>query len=331
MTAHIDIQTVLSDTLFSDIEKKRTQLLGASGRLAYYTTADTAIKLLQNGHFWMRCATVMNDHSEVNFGIDQMLKAWKSTRGKNFWAALAKIAPNLDEAVKEKFLAKESELASTTYLACLSLHKESSNYENKYGRLSMWRAYGGNSGVALILNNTIFETADASLGAVSQPVTYGTSIELAHRLATMAEGLERNRVTIMKLIQSQRITAIQLAEAVSLTLEFDAICLKHPAFKEEKEWRIMRSRSHHTAVIFEEIEIIGGIPQIVMKIPLENRPEHGLVGLSPNDLINRIMIGPTEHPSSIKQSLIKAMTVAGMQSAPERVRITNIPLRPNQR
>ena len=42
-----------------------------------------------------------------------------------------------------------------TYLTSISEHR---NKEDTFGRLSMWRAYGETTGVALVMNNSPFLT-----------------------------------------------------------------------------------------------------------------------------------------------------------------------------
>ena len=38
-------------------------------RFVYYTSADTAMKVLRNQELWFRNATVMNDYSEISYGL----------------------------------------------------------------------------------------------------------------------------------------------------------------------------------------------------------------------------------------------------------------------
>jgi len=45
-------------------------------RLAYYTTEETAKKILQNSELWMRNASVMNDYSEIQYGINMLINAF---------------------------------------------------------------------------------------------------------------------------------------------------------------------------------------------------------------------------------------------------------------
>ena len=40
---------------------------------AYYTTADTAYKIIKNKEIWMRNSSLLNDYKEVKFG-DEMVR-----------------------------------------------------------------------------------------------------------------------------------------------------------------------------------------------------------------------------------------------------------------
>jgi len=109
------------------------------------------------------------------------------------------------------------------------------------------------------------------------------------------------------------------------TLSFS---LKHPAFAEEKEWRIVyrpnQGRSDH---LLEKNVLINGLPQIVYELPLENIPEESFFGISPDELIDTVLIGPTDHPQVIHQSLADALAKAGVRNPEERIEATFIPLR----
>ena len=45
--------------------------------------------------------------------------------------------------------------------------------------------------------------------------------------------------------------------------------------------------------LIEDIQTIDGIPQPIVKIPLRNIPERGLVGIEVHQLVDRIIVGPS--------------------------------------
>src|SRR5690606_23126401 len=127
-----------------------------------------------------------------------------------------------------------SVLENGTYLTCLSEHEPE---EDNLGRLSMWRAYGGRSGVALVLNRTPFEADTDVLKAYSAPVFYGdVRMVEAHFDRTGRDFLRH--ATIFSAVPREAVIG-----SMFLMLRFTTLCTKHPAFAEEREWRVIYSPS----------------------------------------------------------------------------------------
>jgi hypothetical protein len=80
-----------------------------------------------------------------------------------------------------------------------------------------------------------------------------------------------------------------------------------------------------------QIEVIGGMPQTVLKIKLQDRPELGLVGLSLPKFLDRVLIGPCEYPSVIQRALNQLLSELDITNPENKVIDTMIPLRANQR
>jgi hypothetical protein len=55
----------LGNTFMPHADSARKDLMAGGGQLAYYTTADTAVKMITNNEFWLRDSRVMNDYTEV--------------------------------------------------------------------------------------------------------------------------------------------------------------------------------------------------------------------------------------------------------------------------
>jgi hypothetical protein len=109
-------------------------------RFIHYTTADAALKIFKNKCIWMRSTACMADYREVQNGLD-ILKNFFEDNGKkdSFKNKVESVAPG---ATKEVLGAINSYIRPgtihfNTYITSLSLHDDS---EDKYGRLSMWRA-----------------------------------------------------------------------------------------------------------------------------------------------------------------------------------------------
>ncbi len=210
-----------------------------------------------------------------------------------------------------------------TFITCISEHEKE---DREYGKLSMWRAYGGNAGVALVLNPHVFFSETQALAAYTSPVLYANTEGLQPKLGEVAQRILENTSYV------QSIGRDNARGAVFHALRFGAICTKHPAFKEEREWRIASSPSIQRSDYVKQFqEVIGDVPQSVLKIKLKDQPSEGLIGLKPQDFIEQVLIGPCEFPSIIARSFAEKMQQRGFANPWSKIKITGIPLRPNQR
>lgn len=292
-------------------------------RFAYYTSAATALQILLGKQIWMRNTMVMNDFSEVEHGLACVVKAYNSDAGSRLKGILDEEHPGISAEFEALFNAWIPGFKRDTFVACLSEHPP---HEDRYGRLSMWRAYGGAAGVALIVNGDVLFRPSNALAAYSSPVAYLDEGALDNDLDAVATALAQDRTLLRQLGREGT------KDAIFRMLRFAAVCTKHPAFAEEREWRVVASPAIEASPLLPvQLETIGGIPQKVLKIKLENHPEQGLTGLSPAELIERVLIGPCEHAEVIGQAIWKALEVAGVPDAGNKIVYTGIPLRENQR
>jgi len=141
----------------------------AGKRLVHYTSAEAAYRIITGRQMWLRNAQMMNDFSEIQHGLDCLQQAWASDAGKSLQAMLDRLKQGLRDELATIFDGHTDALKIGTFLTSLSEHDDD---EDMYGRLSMWRAYGGKSGVALVLNNTAFAAETPEMRVFSSPVFY---------------------------------------------------------------------------------------------------------------------------------------------------------------
>lgn len=303
--------------------QKRMEFQSASRSFVYYTTATTALKALRNREIWMRLTGVMNDHSEVEHGINCLNTALASDSGHQLANALNGCFPGLHQEVLNQFGQWVPSIFADTFITCISEHDLE---DRAYGKLSMWRAYGGNAGVALVLNPYVFFAETQALAAYTSPVLYANAEGLQAKLSEVAQNILVNSSYV------QSIGREGAKNAVFHALRFAAICTKHPAFKEEREWRIASSPSMQRSEYVKQFqEVIGEIPQPILKIELQDQPSEGLIGLQPQNFIEQILIGPCEFPNIIARSFAEEMQQLGFTNPWAKIGVTGIPLRPNQR
>lgn len=295
---------------------KLLQVSKNNSRFAYYTTADTAIKVIRNCELWFRNATVMNDFSEISYGLGLIQDTFSGPVGKRFREAVEDIFEGTISQVEELLKGWMHDWEFETYIACISEHDGT---EDRSGRLSMWRAYGD---TALIVNNTPFLSETDRLGVFSASVMYLSKEGYEVRLGQITDAILINRKYLHSLGQQTLVNYIQHM------LFFTAIATKHPGFSEEKEWRIFyRPNQQHSKVMEKRIEVLGGVPQVVYALPLKDDPENGLHGADIPSLLDRIIVGPTDYPYVAVQAFRYVLEEAKVENHIEKVVSSDIPLR----
>jgi hypothetical protein len=288
-------------------------------RFVHYTSAEVAFQIIRNKQFWMRRSSVMNDFLEIEHGLECLQEAWRDPNGSKFKALINSIHRGLGDEVERKFNGWLPEFRNETFLTSLSEHDES---EDQLGRLSMWRAYGGPAGVALVVNSTPFGSELDVLHIYSSPVRYIDVSGFKQDFIRLLEALEEN-LNFLKERSSDEIEAYAFQ-----MLRFGVLCTKHPGFAEEREWRVVYNPGYAKSDKLEEsLELVRGIPQLVVKVPLRDVEEEGLVGLEIPLLIERIIVGPTQFPDVIRDTFVRLLVDAGVENAAQRVVVSDIPLR----
>ena len=253
-------------------EERTREVKTAGGRFVYYTTAETATSILKNKQIWMRNTAAMNDYMEVEHGFDCLDAAYKAEPGNSFNAALNSCFPGLAHEVRDFFNAWLPHIRQDTYITCVSEHLPA---EDRHGRLSMWRAYGGKTGVALVLNGAVMFSKSNALNVFSSPVAYLNPAAFAAYFEKIALNMESEIDYIKNLGQEA------VKQLVFNMLRFAVLCTKHPGFLEEREWRVVASPiMHPTDHATLSVEVIRGTPQTVLKLDLQNQPEKGLLDLA---------------------------------------------------
>ena len=285
-------------------------------KFVYYTSADTAMKVLRNQELWFRNATVMNDFSEIAYGLGLIRVVFQGPEGDRFWTAVECIFPGTRERASELFSESKHDWQLETYIACVSFHKPE---EDKRGRLSMWRAYGD---TALVINNTPLLADTNLLGVFSIPVLYLSEEGLTEYLSKITTAILNNKDYLQSVGQET------LDNYIHQMLFWRAIATKHPGFAEEKEWRFYyRPNVRKSAGMTEETVVLGGVPQKIFKLKLAHEPEIGLHGADIPSLLDRIIIGPTEFPYVSYKAFVAELEGLGVTDAVSKVVVSDIPLR----
>lgn len=312
---------LLYSLLSPDIVARSKRLETGETALVHYTSGSGALSIIRSGEFWLRNVRCMNDHSEVQHGVRLIINTFLADGSKRRDRLISlgdKIAPGAAAAAIGSFDQWKEHLPEGAFIGCLSEHDPADDL----GRLSMWRAYSSGSGVALVLNKTPFVAETNELKAYTVPVLYFSDTEFAAAIDRSLDSIEAS------LEQLSALPKETLRHILFWWLTFLSVSLKHRAFQEEREWRVIYLPNlDRSPVILENVEPVNGIPQLVQKIPLRNAPHQGLHGADIPSLLDRIIIGPSEFPLVIRDALIAAMRDAHVIEPADKVRISWIPLR----
>jgi hypothetical protein len=167
----------------------------------------------------------------------------------------------------------------------------------------------------------MFGESDA-LGAYSSPVAYLSPDAFAADFVRIAESIAAEADYIRTLGRDT------IKTYAFNMLRFAVLCTKHPGFHEEREWRVVASPAMHPSELLKSsVEVVRGMPQMVLKIDLQNHPDQGLVGLALPELLNRIIIGPCEFPLVILKAFRQLLSDAGIPAPETKILVSDIPLR----
>ena len=75
------------------------------------------------------------------------------------------------------------------------------------------------------------------------------------------------------------------------------------------------------------LEVVGGIPQIVYKLPLDAKVADAVTDLDVARVFDRLIVGPSEYSWPMYEAFTKALTAVGIENAEKRVFISAIPIR----
>jgi len=334
--ASTDEYLLLNEIFFPTAIKDWNKLYnGQNLYFVHYTSVEAFSSILEHEQIWLRDVRAMNDTQEVQYGYSMIKEIiQQDTIKKKMFEAfntydddIAKISQDsINFFLKQGF---ESFLTEV-FVTCLSIHQSP---EDDHGRLSMWRGYNkGSTGVALIINRNIMNE-ESVLPVALSGVDYIHKDTTEKKIIEIIDRIRDDRLALSKIHQQMLYAGQKLGiwEYLMEALIYASVCIKHPGFKEEKEWRIIyMPRLRRRQMNLEEYKYhrcINGTVQKIYAIPLDKETAKK-TGISLDSIIDRIIIGPCKFPDVTREGIISMMEEKGICDAENRVAISGIPLRP---
>jgi len=290
-------------------------------RFVHYTSAEAALSIIKTKRVWMRNTTCMSDYREVQHGFELLNKFFSDASKRNaFTAALDACSPNSAKEAIDLFNQWWNDTRLNTYITCISEHDDK---EDSHGRLSMWRAFRGNTArVAMVFSVPWYSAGALALNISLNPVAYLNEQEVHAEFDTVTTNIRQNCDFLRSIERSHIVGSIFNMLLAGVT------CLKHEGFHEEREWRVIYAPNRDASPLMEcSTEIIEGVPQIVYKAPLDVKISVNLGDIDMSRIFDRLIIGPSPYPWVTYQAFVAALTEIGVPEANKRVFVSGIPIR----
>lgn len=236
--------------------------------LWHYTNADGVRGIVQTGVLWATDAEYLNDSAELRYGREEVADALTRearrldslSTGDDVNSARAGIARSILAAMDWEHAPDEAR-TSGVYVACFCEQGD---------LLSQWRGYAAGSGYALA-----FRRADLNVGELCK-VSYGRSTipEMVTPIVDQIANTSPNHPGVVTDHYARDVIPKMLAEH------------KHPAFEEEREWRIIVDLpdTDYQPIKFRS-GALGLIPY--MELDVSSALAEVRVGPGPNDALRR--------------------------------------------
>lgn len=318
-----EISAVLDDTFFS-WGKDREREVNPGTKFAHYTSARVAMDIIRargdERCLWLRNAMLMNDFSEIEYGQGLLRLSLTNPQLRD---QLKEACGAIHEDVINAFVMLDQEfyaIKRNTYLLSLALHKGNDLHQ---GKLSMWRAYGGDANVCILLNPLAFMTPQTAYDVTINPVDYGGPGSFVNAFGKIIQAMIDNRERLREI--DPELVKFNLKYALDVMI----LSTKHPGFEEENEWRIIHRAEGNPAPNSPPSKIVelNGIIQKVFYLPMKNIPEHKVEYADINSLLHKIIIGPTPNPELVWDGFVTLLSDNGIENAVDKVICCNIPLR----
>ena len=287
-------------------------------KLAHYTSAKVALSIIENKTIWLNNVQYMNDYSEIEIGHQLLLDFYNNATGTELKGVLEEISTGCTKKLEFNYNNISPKLMNT-YALCLTEHLPD---EDKYGRLSMWRAYAANNGVALVFNRPMFLEESLNTSAMTIPMFYFDQEKFCDTVHEFTKILNDNKNMLKQ--------ASGFNEYIFKKFLITVLSMKHKGFQEEREWRILCNSSIYMSppneILKEKRVEVNGAPRIIKTLNFADA-QYKNIKFNMNDLIYKVIIGPSNNAEQLREIFVNALSDNGVKNADDKVICSNIPIR----
>ena len=310
--------------LFDDIQGQES-LVEKKPLLAHYTSLAALESILKNNQIWLSNPLFMNDFEELSFGMMEGLKLFLESEDLRKVTRTQDRYSRLQKAFEGYYGQFQSEHAIDTYVLSFCEHDPLDDD----GKLSMWRGYGvSGDGACIVFDSGKVSSVDSS------PLMFG-KVDYATR-ADRLKKMEGYVNQLCQVISENEIPDEELWLASYYLFErfkLFALLSKHLGFREEDEWRLIYlSERDKNQLLYSMIGYVIGSRGIEPKLRLEIAPIEGAIAndISLNNIIERIILGPTTSSPLSKAMTEKMFDQLKMSELKAKLRTSSIPFRKMQ-
>lgn len=241
--------------------------------LHHYTTTTGLMGILQSGNLWATDAAYLNDSQEIFFSqnlmikeLERSLKELEQTEATGPVETI--LSPMLDAAL---YYMKIGPTRLGPYITCFCEEGD---------LLSQWRGYAGGSGWALGFDSAILGGPEIAGKAKAS-------------LRQVAYGEDAAARTVQRTLDEYKLEPAAhphpSGEAWAHTCRVQMATVKHAAFQEEKEWRLIVSDVTSSS----EEDFRSGLVALTPYVTIS----------WPKQALQKVTIGPTPHPALQERAL----------------------------
>lgn len=298
----------LADTLLSELLAE-SKSRPPRQPLYHYTSATGLVEILRSQKLWLTSAFHMNDPKELTFALDIVAELLSEQHDSD---------ENTDKLVKSfcSVFSRTLQPSDITFwVACFSKNGD---------ELGQWRAYGDDGkGFAIGLSAKLFrgDSIVPIAGAIhTESVNYDEkrarrviASKIAKTLSILKDNAKR---PIVADLHSVATLSASLSIPLRIVLLFEAIGIKHSAYKHEAEVRLIHSANKKIVAPHVQTRVRGStlVSYTEAKFPVQD----------PGNIVE-IVVGPCAHRDA--ESAIEALLTSVNLAGSVKIRRSNIPYR----